>query len=1064
MRISLRFILMLLAQLACSHFSDGQTFDIPLPQGVQGISNRSQITVLSNGNFVYSNPNYGAEGRPNIGIVRLYNGKTFSVITTLAGNRDGDRVGDRVYALPNGNFVTSSQYYDNGATDNGAVWWVNGVSGATTFLTGAYNMDQVGLGGITVLTNGNYLVNSYRWTNSTGKPLGAVTWCSGTAGLSGVVSAANSLIGSTDSDYVGTPSGVTALQNGNYVVATPFWDNGPIKDVGAVTFGNGTTGTFGAVNASNSLIGTNPEDRVGSGGAFALTNGNYVVCSEVWKNGSVESAGAATWANGTTGLIGTVTDANSLVGSKIYDRVGNYGVTALANGHYVVRSGFWSNGSLSLAGAATWGNGNTGITGVVSPANSLVGGVENSVVSLSNVTALTNGNYVVSSSGWSSATTNSVGAVTWADGNSGIIGEVNEANSLVGQTVNEQMFRVTALTNGNYAVASPKWENDKGEVVGAVVWADGSKGLTGKIEASSAITGLKEGDGIGNSGVFALSDGNYIILSRLWDSQTVADAGAVTWMNGSGPASGQVTESNSLYGSFPQGLITLNNPVILKNGSYTFKTSALKVTDPDPGTVTWGNGGQSGEISAINSLVGSHSEDEFGFSDIGVTADGNYFVINSRRSVLQLRAGSVTWGNGVTGTVGTVNDCNSVIGKMFNGGSSFSAGYNETYKYLIVGRGREELITIYYPSGGPFLAKPDDVSSANLDQGQATNFLNPEGCRILASLTSTGASPVTGTVSARVWVESTVPHFGTDPFVARHYEITPADNALTATGRLTLYFSQTEFNAFNAAPRSFLNLPINANDATGKANLRIGKYAGTSSDGSGLPASYASIMSTIIDPADNDIVWNDTFKRWEVTFDTQGFSGFVVQTSPVTLPVRLVSFTAKHKENAVKLDWQIADAINVSHFEVERSVDGKQFEFVGKENFNNAAEHYTFFDRNPRADVYGQAFYRLKMQDLDGTYAYSRTVVVRVSDARVAYVYPNPASDLLKISVPGQNAPKVTLKLINTSGQTVLEKPVDVVKGEIQLDLKQQRVPDGIYNIQLDFGGATQHFRMVKTR
>lgn len=1064
MKKSLRCILILLAQLAYFPFSNGQTIDIPLPHGVQGTSSRSLITVLSNGNFVYSNPNYSAEGRPNIGMVRLYNGKTFALITSIGGNKEGDQVGDRVYALPNGNFVVSSQYFDGGTPDTGGVWWVNGVTGAVTLLTGSSYMDQISIGGITVLSNGNYLVNSYRWTNGTFKPLGAVTWCSGTAGRSGVVSSANSLIGSTDSDFVGTPSGVTALSNGNYVICTPDWDNGPSPNVGAVTFGNGTTGTFGVVNASNSLTGSNPQDQVGSGGAFALTNGNYVVCSEVWKNGSAESAGAATWANGTTGLTGIVTAANSLVGSKTMDRVGNYGVTALANGNYVVRSGFWINGSLSLAGAATWGNGTTGIAGEVSPANSFVGGVENSAVSLSGVTALTNGNYVISSSGWSSATTKSVGAVTWADGNAGIIGEVSEANSLVGQTANERMSRVTALTNGHYVVSSPGWIDNNGQAVGAVVWADGSKGLIGKIDPSNAITGLKEGDGIGSDGVLALSDGNYIISSRLWDSQTVADAGAITWMNGSGSASGQVTESNSLYGSISGGLISLNSPVILKNGSYIFKTSALKVTDPDPGTVTWGNGSQSGEVSATNSLVGSHSDDEFGFSDIGVTGDGNYFVINSRRSADLLRAGSVTWGNGVTGTSGSVNDCNSVIGKITNGGFSLSAGYNEMYKYLIVGRGREELITIYYPSGGPFLAKSDDESSVNLDQGQATHFLNDGGCRILASLTSTGASPVTGTVNARVWVEGSVPHFGNDPFVARHYEITPADKALTATGRLTIYFSQDEFNAFNAAPRSFLNLPVNANDATGKTNLRIGKYSGTSSDGSGLPGTYASIVSTIIDPDDDDIVWNDAFKRWEVTFDTEGFSGFVVQTSIVPLPVRLVSFNAKAEEKTVKLNWEIADAVNVSHFEIERSIDGKQFEFAGKVNFNASQMHYAFTDHHPRADVYDQAFYRLKMQDLDETYAYSRIVAVRADDGRNAYAYPNPASDLLKISLPGQNAQKGTLKLIDASGQTVLEKPVQIVNGEIQIDLKQSRVPDDIYTIQLDFNGAKQYFRLVKTR
>lgn len=1064
MRKLLRAMLVLAVLTVGADRSYGQTVDIPLLPGVWGNSNSSKITVLSNGNFVYSNRNYGSSGQLNKGIVQLYNGKTLALIATITGSRADDQVGDRVYALPNGNFVTSSQYYDSSVPNVGGVWWMNGVTGATTLLQGGSYMDQVGIGGITILPNSNYLVKSYRWTNGTGKSLGAVTWCNGATGRNGDVSVANSLVGTTDGDLVGTTDDVVALSNGNYVVSTPNWDNGALADVGAVTLGNGTTGTFGAVSASNSLIGASAGDRVGSEGVFPLTNGNYVVCSPLWWNGAIESAGAATWANGSTGLIGTVSTANSLVGSKIYDRVGNYGVTALTNGNYVVRSGFWTNGALSLAGAATWADGATGITGVVSPGNSLVGGVANSAVGLQNVVALTNGNYVVSSSGWSSATKNNVGAITWADGVLGISGEVSEVNSLIGKNDNERVSRVVGLTNGNYVVASPNWSNDNGETVGAVVWADGSKGITGTIDASNAITGVKNGDAIGNLEVLALPNGNYIIASRLWDSQTVADAGAVTWMDGSKPASGQVTEANSLYGNISGGLMSLDNPVVLKKGGYVFKTSALKVTDPDPGTVTWSNGGQFGEVNAANSLVGSHEQDEFGFSEIGASEEGDYFVLNNRRSAEQIRAGSVTWGNGISGTSGTVNDCNSVIGKKFNGGFSMSAAYNEVYKYLIVGRGAEDLITIYYPSGGPFLAKSEDTGSANLDGGQATNLLNSGGCRILASLSSTGSNPVTGAVDAKVWVENSVPRFGSDPFVARHYEVTPADNAAGATGRLTLYFSQKEFSDFNAAPGSNPNLPANPGDAAGKANLRIGKYAGTSSDGTGLPGSYASIISTIIDPDDNDIVWNDTSKRWEVTFDTEGFSGFVVQTTVVPLPVRLVSFHAKSEGKTIKLDWEIADAVNFSHFEIERAPDAKRFEYFGKIDFEEGTEIYTMADDQPRTNAEGEAYYRLKMLDEDGSYAYSKIIGVRLDGGSAAYVYPNPVADGGKISLPGYDGKTGTLTLVDASGKVVLKNGFTVKNGEIGIDLTQSKLEEGIYTIQLQVGGEQRQLKIIHVR
>src|SRR5262249_4946445 len=158
------------------------------------------------------------------------------------------------------------------------------------------------------------------------------TWCNGTTGLSGVISAANSLVGSSASDVVGGGSGggVTALSNGNYVVRSPQWDRGGgLTDVGAVTWCNGTTGVSGAVSITNSLVGCTVSDRIGADGVTALSNGNFVVASSSWDNGAIVNAGAATWCNGTTGVIGVVSAANSLVGSTTNDLVSSQGVTAL---------------------------------------------------------------------------------------------------------------------------------------------------------------------------------------------------------------------------------------------------------------------------------------------------------------------------------------------------------------------------------------------------------------------------------------------------------------------------------------------------------------------------------------------------------------------------------------------------------------------------------------------------------------------------------------------------------------------------------------------------------------
>jgi Repeat of unknown function (DUF5650) len=220
--------------------------------------------------------------------------------------------------------------------------------------------------------------------------------------------------------------GVTALTNGNYLVTSPHWN----KDEGAASWGNGSTGTSGTVSAANSLIGSNQSqgseegDWVGNGGVTTLANGNYLVLSYLWDRGT----GAVTWGNGAFGTDGVVSSANSLVGTYPSAEGGGYSVTALSNGNYLVDVPSWEDN----AGAVTFGDGMTGVSGTISAANSLVGndaGDETS--SESQVAALPNGNYVVVSMltlETGASATRGV-AITWCDGTIGTVGTVPTSNT-----------------------------------------------------------------------------------------------------------------------------------------------------------------------------------------------------------------------------------------------------------------------------------------------------------------------------------------------------------------------------------------------------------------------------------------------------------------------------------------------------------------------------------------------------------------------------------------------------------------------------------------------------------
>ncbi len=188
---------------------------------------------------------------------------------TINGPAGSGSFGQNIILLSNGNFVVTDPGFDEGSTLNvGAVYLYSG----TTFtpisvLKGSTAED--GVGNVTPLSNGNFLVGSPFWDNGTAVNAGAVTLVNGITGLNGVVSPANSLVGTKSDDQVGRISifdlGVKALPNSNFVVLSPNWDNGSIVNVGAVTWGSGTTGVTGPVSISNSLIGKRTDDAVGNG-------------------------------------------------------------------------------------------------------------------------------------------------------------------------------------------------------------------------------------------------------------------------------------------------------------------------------------------------------------------------------------------------------------------------------------------------------------------------------------------------------------------------------------------------------------------------------------------------------------------------------------------------------------------------------------------------------------------------------------------------------------------------------------------------------------------------------
>jgi Repeat of unknown function (DUF5650) len=552
---------------------------------------------------------------------------TVTAANSLLGQNSGS--GDRMHvtALSNGDYLVRTVFDSFGsvtwADGNGAT---AGFISAANSLVGSAFGDYVGGSDAPIgnplldLGNGRFAVFSPGWDNAAIADAGAVTRCNRDSCV-GAVSSANSLVGTQFDDRVGFGAGV-ALGNGHFVVASPFWDHGAVADVGAVTWVNAGLPAVGSIAAGNSIIGASAGDAIGT--LTSLGSGRYVIASPKWNHGAIADAGAVTFVNPVATPSGVVSASNSLVGSTSNDFV-NVLVTRLPSRHYVVAAPGWNRGAITDAGAAIWGDGRTGIVGTVSSSNALVGSSAfDAIASNGGVFVLADGHYVVASPGWDNAGQSNVGAATWGDGESGVSGSITASNSLIGTNAGERLgMHVVALAQAGYAVAAPGWNSPTVAGVGAVRSSSGPR-LVGQMSAATALTGTSTNDFIGATGLEALSDGGLAVRSEFWQSMR----GAVTVLPGGSSATGIVTETNSITDVTPD-IPARAYPQALPDGGFAFITALWRpASGGSPyGAVTLARQGSQGPINASNSVLGLVAEQGDSLRIVGYDAQRRRLVV-----------------------------------------------------------------------------------------------------------------------------------------------------------------------------------------------------------------------------------------------------------------------------------------------------------------------------------------------------------------------------------------------------------------------------------------------------
>ena len=233
----------------------------------------------------------------------------------------------------------------------------------------------------------------------------------------------------------------------------------------------------------------------------------------------------------------------------------------------------------------------------------------------------------------------------------------------------------------------------------------------------------------------------------------------------------------------------------------------------------------------------------------------------------------------------------------------------------------------------------------------------------------------------------------------------------------------------------------------GQAPLLWGTYYGGSSIDVGriITSDECHIYMSGHTASNNNI---STAASHQIVHSGGGHDAFLVQfsTCEETLPVELLKFEAELIKGQVLLNWETQSELNNDYFLIERSIDGLQWESIGKVSGNgtsNISHNYETIDGSP---LLGLSYYRLKQVDFDGAFAFSEIREI-YHDQELFNIYPNPATEFVTVELSDnvKNIENTDIEIIDLNGKTL--KAIKAKSEKTNIDVSD--LSTGVYFVKV---------------
>ncbi len=237
----------------------------------------------------------------------------------------------------------------------------------------------------------------------------------------------------------------------------------------------------------------------------------------------------------------------------------------------------------------------------------------------------------------------------------------------------------------------------------------------------------------------------------------------------------------------------------------------------------------------------------------------------------------------------------------------------------------------------------------------------------------------------------------------------------------------------------------------------IGSDIGNLAPSTSIPLGWINTTPLIRDNISTMLGNNITGMDW----------GVYLQESGGITPVTLTSFTAALKNSRQSLlNWNTQAELKTSHYDIERSINGLNFEKRGSTNsiINSVNNQYQYTDDlNTTSELF---YYRLKIVDNDNTFKYSNIVPLRINGNAYGdgmLVYPNPFTSDFKIEINSESIQIGLIKLNAIDGRLIkdIKYPLSKGKNIIVMQNLQDVVP-GTYILEVQTSNKKDIKKIMK--